>query len=99
LCQRVIHAITRVGTTGRLYELDVRLRPMGRSGELAITIDDLGRYFSDGGGQIWERQALCKARPIWGSPPAQAAAMQRVQSILAQRIDPGQLAEKVAAHR
>ncbi len=82
LCQRVIQAVTRVGSTGRLYDLDVRLRPLGRAGELAITIDDLKNYFENGAGQGWERQALCKARPIWGSPTAQAAAMNCVNKVL-----------------
>jgi len=82
LGQRVIQAVTRVGSTGRLYDLDVRLRPLGRSGELAITIADLQNYFEHGGGQVWERQTLCKARPIWGSPQAQAAAMNCVNKVL-----------------
>lgn len=82
LCQRVIHAVTRAGSSGRLYDLDVSLRPLGRSGELAITIDDLQKYFSECKEQIWERQALCNARPIWGSPAAQAAVANCVQDIL-----------------
>lgn len=86
LSQRVVQAVTRVGSTGKLYDLDVRLRPLGRSGELAITIDDLATYFERGGGQLWERQALCKARPIWGSQPAQAAVMQCVSDILTSTV-------------
>jgi glutamate-ammonia-ligase adenylyltransferase len=99
LCQRVIHAVTRVGSTGRLYELDVRLRPLGRSGELAITVDDLRRYFEEGAGRVWERQALCKARPIWGSPRAQAAAMNCVHDVLTQHAWTPQLTEQVLQHR
>ena len=34
------------------------------------------RYFTGGTGQLWERQSLCKARVITGSP----AAMQRAQA-------------------
>ncbi len=82
LCQRIIHAVTRTGTIGRLYELDVSLRPLGRSGELAITIDDLQSYFAEGAGKAWERQALCKARPIWGSPLAREAAMDCVHAVI-----------------
>lgn len=82
LCQRVIQAVTRVGTTGKLFDLDVRLRLLGRSGALAVTIDDLQAYFSNGGGQLWERQALCKARPIWGSPHAQQLAMDSITAVL-----------------
>ena len=64
LCQRVIHATTQIGGGGKLFDVDVRLRPLGRGGQLAITFDDLENYFEDGMGQVWERQALCKARPV-----------------------------------
>lgn len=99
LCQRVIHAVTRVGTTGRLYELDVRLRPLGRSGQLAISIDDLRHYFESEGGQIWERQALCKARPIWGSQSARAQATQCVRDVLADTHWRAEYAQQIYNHR
>lgn len=99
LCQRVIQAVTGVGTTGRLYDLDVRLRPLGRSGQLAITIDDLRDYFRDGQGQIWERQALCKSRPVWGSPLARSEAMQCVNSIVQDEVSIETIAEQIYSHR
>ena len=52
---------------GRLYEVDARLRPTGRSGALATSFDEFARYFSSGGGQLWERMALCKARVVYTS--------------------------------
>ncbi|QDV23880.1 Glutamate-ammonia-ligase adenylyltransferase [Aureliella helgolandensis] len=99
LGQRVIQSVTRVGPGGKLYDVDVRLRPLGRSGELAITINDLRRYFANQSGQIWERQALCKARPIWGSQGAQAAAMECVREILQQVDDPSVAASEIYQHR
>ena len=63
---------------GRLYEVDARLRPTGKSGTLATTFDEFARYFTTGGGQLWERQALCKARVVYGSPRAAKAAMAAV---------------------
>ena len=67
LGQRIIKEVTRMGPLGRLYELDPRLRPTGKSGSLAVSLEEFDRYFSDGRGQLWERQALCKARPVFGS--------------------------------
>lgn len=99
LCQRVIQAVTQIGSTGRLYDLDVRLRPLGRSGQLAITIDDLQNYFSDGHGQVWERQALCKARPIWGSPAARNHAMQCVLNVLTDTPWKEDAARQIYDHR
>ena len=80
LGQRIIKQVTRIGPHGRLYELDPRLRPTGKSGSLAVSLEEFERYFSDGRGQLWERQALCKARPIIGSDDAVARTMKAVQT-------------------
>ena len=79
LGQRIIRVVTHLGPHGRLYELDPRLRPTGKSGSLAVSLDEFHRYFTDGRGQLWERQALCKARPIYGSRAAQARTMDVVR--------------------
>ena len=68
--QRVIKGATQLGPSGRLYEVDSRLRPTGRSGALALSLEELEHYFASGQGRLWERQALCKARPIFGPPDA-----------------------------
>jgi glutamate-ammonia-ligase adenylyltransferase len=78
LGQRVIRMASHLGPHGRLYEVDARLRPTGKSGLLAVPVDAFGRYFSEGRGQIWERQSLCKARVIVGSPRAAEYAMEIV---------------------
>ena len=67
LGQRIIKIASQFGPHGRLYEVDPRLRPTGRSGALAMPLDGFVRYFREGGGQLWERLALCKARVIVGS--------------------------------
>jgi glutamate-ammonia-ligase adenylyltransferase len=65
--QRIIKRATQLGPLGRLYQIDPRLRPTGRSGSLAISLAELERYFARGDGQLWERQALCKARVVSAS--------------------------------
>jgi glutamate-ammonia-ligase adenylyltransferase len=82
LGQRIIKSFTRLDPHGRLYEMDPRLRPTGPNGELAGPLDAFARYFSEGSGQLWERQALCKARPVFGSDAARRLAMQYVHEIL-----------------
>jgi [glutamine synthetase] adenylyltransferase / [glutamine synthetase]-adenylyl-L-tyrosine phosphorylase len=76
--QRVIRSTSRLSAFGRLYEVDARLRPTGKSGALATPLAEFSRYFAAGGGQLWERQALCKARVVYGSPAAAKAAMAAV---------------------
>src|SRR5690606_8343530 len=78
LGQRIIKAATQFGPHGRLYEVDPRLRPTGRSGALAMPLSAFVRYFREGDGQLWERLALCKSRVIFGSPEAAARAMAAV---------------------
>jgi glutamate-ammonia-ligase adenylyltransferase len=82
LSQRIIRAITRMGPTGRLFEMDPRLRPTGRNGSIAVSFAEFARYFESGAGQLWERQALCKARPVYGEPTASEAAMKLVHEAI-----------------
>lgn len=73
LGQRIIKVAGHMGPQGRLYEVDLRLRPTGRSGTLATSLDEFRRYFAEGQGTIWERQALLKSRVIYGTADAMAA--------------------------
>ncbi|MBI2825377.1 MAG: bifunctional [glutamate--ammonia ligase]-adenylyl-L-tyrosine phosphorylase/[glutamate--ammonia-ligase] adenylyltransferase [Planctomycetia bacterium] len=74
LGQRIIKTASRLSAYGRLYEIDPRLRPTGRSGALATSFAEFERYFSEGDAQLWERQALTKARPVFGTSDAAARA-------------------------
>ncbi|MFM9116201.1 MAG: bifunctional [glutamate--ammonia ligase]-adenylyl-L-tyrosine phosphorylase/[glutamate--ammonia-ligase] adenylyltransferase [Planctomycetota bacterium] len=82
LGQRLVKIVTQLGPYGRLYELDPRLRPTGKSGSLAVSLPELKKYFATGAGQLWERLALCKARPIYGSASARTSTMQVVQAAM-----------------
>lgn len=68
LAQRVIYTAARVGPMGRLYEIDMRLRPTGRSGSLVIPLAEFRRYYEEGRAAVWERQALTRARVVFGDP-------------------------------
>ncbi|MFT7633769.1 MAG: glutamate-ammonia-ligase adenylyltransferase, partial [Mariniblastus sp.] len=67
---------------GRLYEVDSRLRPTGKSGALAVSMAEFERYFNSQQGKLWERQALCKARPVFGSNDRVARAMSMVRQAI-----------------
>ncbi len=79
LGQRIIKAASQLGPFGRLYEVDPRLRPTGRSGALATTCGELLRYFLEGQGQLWERQALCRARVVLGSARGRQLAQEAIE--------------------
>ena len=65
LSKRFINAITALTAEGRLYEVDMRLRPSGRSGPVAVSLEGFRRYQQDHA-WTWERMALTRARPIVG---------------------------------
>ena len=67
LAQRLINAISAPTGEGKLYEVDMRLRPSGASGPIAVTFNGFQRYQRE---QAWtfEHMALTRARPILGDP-------------------------------
>ena len=82
LATEITKAIGKQTTQPKLYEIDSRLRPSGKSGSIAVHVVEFTRYFETGTGQLWERQALCKARPIAGNEVLGNKVMQQVQRIL-----------------
>jgi glutamate-ammonia-ligase adenylyltransferase len=52
-----------------IFQIDLRLRPYGRAGSLAVSYDAFLKYFGpEGAAWPYERQALVKLRPIAGDP-------------------------------
>ena len=66
LCQRLINRLGKHGPHGRLYEVDMRLRPEGKSGALAVPLGKLGELAQRGTADVWARQALTRARIVYG---------------------------------
>jgi glutamate-ammonia-ligase adenylyltransferase len=64
--QRIIKSASVLGPLGRLYQVDMRLRPTGKSGSLVIPLTEFQRYYAEGEAQLWERQALTRARVVHG---------------------------------
>jgi len=63
--QRLVHIMSTRTPAGRLYEIDMRLRPSGSSGPLVTSIGRLQRYQREKA-WTWEHQALVRARVIAG---------------------------------
>src|SRR5262245_20436495 len=66
LPRHLIKAASYLGPMGRLYQVDMRLRPTGKSGSLVIPLSEFRRYYEEGAAQLWERQALTRARVVFG---------------------------------
>ncbi|MFA7388207.1 MAG: bifunctional [glutamate--ammonia ligase]-adenylyl-L-tyrosine phosphorylase/[glutamate--ammonia-ligase] adenylyltransferase, partial [Thiohalobacteraceae bacterium] len=71
LAQRLIRALNDVTEEGFVYRVDMRLRPYGESGPLAMSFSGLEDYYQSQGRE-WERYAMVKARPVAGDPAAVA---------------------------
>jgi glutamate-ammonia-ligase adenylyltransferase len=68
LARQIIRTASVMGPRGRLYQVDMRLRPTGKSGSLVLPLSEFERYYQDGGAQLWERQALTRGRIVFGDP-------------------------------
>jgi glutamate-ammonia-ligase adenylyltransferase len=67
LGQRLIGAITAPTAEGRLYEVDMRLRPSGTSGPIATSLTHFALYQRQSA-WAWEHMALTRARSVAGDP-------------------------------
>jgi glutamate-ammonia-ligase adenylyltransferase len=65
LTQALITALAVPMSAGRLYEVDMRLRPSGRQGPVATSFDAFVDY-QNKEAWTWEHLALTRARPITG---------------------------------
>jgi glutamate-ammonia-ligase adenylyltransferase len=61
--RRLLSLLGASGERGKLYEVDLRLRPRGGKGALAVTLDELRGYLATEAG-FWERLAGCRARVL-----------------------------------
>jgi glutamate-ammonia-ligase adenylyltransferase len=71
LAQRIVHLLTMHSAAGRLYEVDVRLRPSGKGGMLVTSINAFAEYQRKEA-WTWEHQALLHARSVAGAAPLRA---------------------------
>lgn len=66
VARRFISRLADPQKGGHLYEVDLRLRPSGRSGALLVQREQLHKYWEETA-QPWERQAYLRARPLDGA--------------------------------
>ena len=67
LTQALVTALTAVTAEGRLYAVDMRLRPSGRQGPVAVSLAAFEEYQTRQA-WVWEHLALTRGRPVAGEP-------------------------------
>jgi glutamate-ammonia-ligase adenylyltransferase len=65
LGQRIVHLLTMHSAAGRLYEVDMRLRPSGKGGLMVTEVNAFHAY-QKSEAWTWEHQALLRARAVAG---------------------------------
>ncbi len=98
LVQRLITGITARTGEGRLYELDMRLRPSGNKGLIAVRLDGFEQYQREGA-WTWERMALTRARIICAPDGLGSAVEAVIRDALTRGRDPKSLVSDVAVMR
>ncbi len=111
LAQRFMSFLQMPLREGRLFQIDTRLRPSGNQGALVIGTEAFTRYHTGEAGpgapsgavrsQLWERQALLRARHVAGDPGIFAEIHERVlvPVVYGRREDPAPLAAEIRRMR
>ncbi len=84
LGQQLIQALDPVTEDGFVFRVDMRLRPYGGSGPLALDFAGIEDYYTTQG-RDWERYALMKARPCAGDIEAGQSLLDDLSSFVFRR--------------
>lgn len=97
--EKFARALTRTLTDytseGGFYRVDLRLRPMGKGGKIAYSLEQSGNYY-EAWGETFERFALIKARVVAGDRDLGRRFLERVQPFVYRKyLDEAALEEMV----
>ena len=98
LTQRLISALSSQTNYGALYQVDMRLRPSGRAGPVATSIDAFASY-QETEAWTWEHMALTRARVVSGPPAFAARVEQVIRGVLCRKRDAATVAGDVVEMR
>ncbi len=98
LGQRIINQLSVLTPAGELYEIDMRLRPSGRSGLMVTSLEAFDTYQHESA-WIWEHQALVRARMVAGSKVLGHRFVQVREDVLCQQRHCDELKKEVCGMR
>ena len=97
--QRLVAALSAPTTEGGLYDVDLKLRPSGAKGPVAVSFAAFEAYHA-AAAETWEWLALTRARVVWATTPAFSAdAMRAIEAALRRPRDGAKTAADVADMR
>ena len=98
LSQRLIAGITSLTPEGRLYDVDMRLRPSGEAGPIATPFEGFDHYIRESA-WTWEHMALTRARIVATSETLKVRLEQTIRTALTQERDKDKLVVDIADMR
>ena len=97
-CQALCRLVGEQFEGDKVFATDLRLRPMGKDGELVPPMEAAAEYYLNSG-RAWERQALLKARPVAGDRGLGRAFLQEVAPFVFRRFMDFQALEELQGMR
>ncbi|MFQ5622048.1 MAG: bifunctional [glutamine synthetase] adenylyltransferase/[glutamine synthetase]-adenylyl-L-tyrosine phosphorylase [Paracoccaceae bacterium] len=98
LTKALLSALTVATAEGALYQVDMRLRPSGQKGPVAVSLASFRSYHYEDA-WTWEHLALTRARVVAGSPIVGPAVSQVIADVLGRAHDRATVRADVAAMR
>ena len=98
LTQRLVSALTTPTNAGKLYDVDLRLRPSGRAGPIATSLESFCIYQNDQA-WTWEHMALTRARVISAAPAFRTRIEKEIRAVLRAERDRTTVARDVLEMR
>jgi len=98
LSRRLTSWLSTLTSSGRMYEVDLRLRPDGEAGLLAISVQAFENYEKEHA-WVWEHQAITRARFCAGNAEVGAKFETVRRNILSMERDPVELRREILAMR
>jgi glutamate-ammonia-ligase adenylyltransferase len=98
LCQQVTRALSEPTALGRVFRVDLRLRPEGQSGALCNSLAAAESYYETFG-RTWERQALLRARASAGDAWLGESFIKMVEPFVYRRLSDEKTLEDVRSLR
>lgn len=96
LVHALIGALTAPGREGPLYAVDMRLRPSGSQGPVAVSLDAFTRYHAESA-WVWERMALTRARIVAGPAGLRARVAAAIDAALHLHVPSAAIVRREAA--
>ena len=96
LCEFIIKAMSEITPDGYVFRVDIRLRPESSAGVIIRSMESYESYY-EGWGDLWERQALIKARTVAGDMAFGDEFIRMIQPFVYQRYLDGVTLSEIKA--